>query len=55
MKLSEPFQAALEEMAIEQNVITLTELRVQRTMNSNGTNGSDHAWGLAPFRDRRPW
>jgi uncharacterized protein (DUF1501 family) len=39
------FQAALGEMGIEQNVITFTESEFNRTMNSNGTNGSDHAWG----------
>ncbi len=39
------FQLALAEMGIEQNVITFTESEFNRTMNSNGTNGSDHAWG----------
>jgi uncharacterized protein (DUF1501 family) len=39
------FQAALGELAIEPNVITFTESEFNRTMNSNGTNGSDHAWG----------
>lgn len=39
------FQAALVEMAIEQSVVTFTESEFNRTMNSNGTNGSDHAWG----------
>ena len=39
------FQSALGELGIEQNVITFTESEFNRTMNSNGTNGSDHAWG----------
>ncbi len=39
------FQTALAELGIEQNVITFTESEFNRTMNSNGTNGSDHAWG----------
>jgi uncharacterized protein (DUF1501 family) len=39
------FQLALAELGIEQNVITFTESEFNRTMNSNGTNGSDHAWG----------
>jgi uncharacterized protein (DUF1501 family) len=43
------FQLALAEMGIEQNVITFTESEFNRTMNSNGTNGSDHAWGSHHF------
>jgi len=39
------FQNALIELNIEQNVITFTESEFNRTMNSNNTNGSDHAWG----------
>lgn len=39
------FQLALAELGIEQNVVTFTESEFNRTMNSNGTNGSDHAWG----------
>lgn len=39
------FQAALVELAIEQSVVTFTESEFNRTMNSNGTAGSDHAWG----------
>jgi uncharacterized protein (DUF1501 family) len=43
------FQTALGELGIEQNVITFTESEFNRTMNSNGTNGSDHAWGAHHF------
>ncbi len=43
------FQAALGELAVEPNVITFTESEFNRTMNSNGTNGSDHAWGSHHF------
>lgn len=39
------FQTALGEINAEQNVVTFTESEFNRTMNSNGTNGSDHAWG----------
>jgi uncharacterized protein (DUF1501 family) len=39
------FQLALAELGIEPNVITFTESEFNRTMNSNGTAGSDHAWG----------
>jgi uncharacterized protein (DUF1501 family) len=39
------FQAALAELGVEQNVVTFTESEFNRTMNANGTNGSDHAWG----------
>lgn len=39
------FQNALAELGVEPNVITFTESEFNRTMNSNGTNGSDHAWG----------
>jgi len=39
------FQLALAELGIEQNVTTFTESEFNRTMNANGTNGSDHAWG----------
>jgi uncharacterized protein (DUF1501 family) len=39
------FQTALAELGIEQNVITFTESEFNRTMNSNNTAGSDHAWG----------
>jgi uncharacterized protein (DUF1501 family) len=39
------FQSALQEMGVEQNVITFTESEFNRTGNSSATNGSDHAWG----------
>lgn len=39
------FQSALAEMNVEPNVTTFTESEFNRTMNANGTNGSDHAWG----------
>jgi uncharacterized protein (DUF1501 family) len=39
------FQTALAEINAEQNVVTFTESEFNRTMNANGTAGSDHAWG----------
>lgn len=39
------FQAALEEMAIVDNVITFTESEFGRTGNPSTSVGSDHAWG----------
>ncbi len=39
------FQAALGELAVEQNVITFTESEFSRTGNASATSGSDHAWG----------
>jgi uncharacterized protein (DUF1501 family) len=43
------FQLALAELGVEPNVVTFTESEFNRTMNSNGTNGSDHAWGSHHF------
>jgi uncharacterized protein (DUF1501 family) len=43
------FQLALAELGVEQNVVTFTESEFNRTMNTNGTNGSDHAWGSHHF------
>ncbi|MEO8099122.1 MAG: DUF1501 domain-containing protein [Acidobacteriota bacterium] len=43
------FQTALGELGLEQNVVTFTESEFSRTMNANGTNGSDHAWGAHHF------
>ncbi len=43
-KAMSSFQAALEELQIEDNVTTFTVSDFGRTLTSNG-NGTDHAWG----------
>ncbi|MFN7935786.1 MAG: DUF1501 domain-containing protein [Bryobacteraceae bacterium] len=43
------FQAALEEMAIVDSVVTFTESEFGRTGNPSTSVGSDHAWGSHHF------
>ena len=44
----EPFQRAMDAMAISEEVTLFTMSDFARTLNSNG-NGTDHAWGSVQF------